>query len=261
MFIIEEDEITNDEYFVKIPNRYIQCNVKKRYNISRMFYGIYFLIGKHKSFENDSWITIKKVFDFYRYKCSPKKRNVFYEVIQVLQFMGNNKMIELLTDLKDITYTTCIEIKILNGAFITDKNFTRIYTNQFLAIGGMDYSGKENILLVYLYVKSYIISRKIDIPNPFDYPEAFYKSTDKIAKDLGMSKSTVNKCLQTLTSGEHPLLIKKEMGFSHSEKDKSVKKLPNIYVLNKSGYETEIAWAKEKLLNITRGNFILANTE
>ena len=69
--------LNESKFTVNIPIEYIQCNVKKRYNISRMFYGIYFLIGKHKSFENDSWITIKKVFDFYGYKCSPKKKECF----------------------------------------------------------------------------------------------------------------------------------------------------------------------------------------
>ena len=198
----------------------------------------------------------------YGYSISTRKTSVFSDAIAVLRVMVENEMIEIASDLSKVKADTGIEIKTNNLVFDTSKNFTIVTIEQFKTILSLNTKvNKENILLVYLYVKSYIISRKPDIPNPFDYPEAFYKSTDKIVKDLGMSKSTVNKCLQILTSGEHPLLIKKEMGFSHSEKDKSAKKLPNIYVLNKSGYETEIAWAKEKLLNITRGNFILANTE
>ena len=176
---------------------------------------------------------------------------MFSDAIAVLRVMVENEMIEIASDLSKVKADTGIEIKTNNLVFDTSKNFTIVTIEQFKTILSLNTKvNKENILLVYLYVKSYIISRKPDIPNPFDYPEAFYKSTDKIVKDLGMSKSTVNKCLQILTSGEHPLLIKKEMGFSHSEKDKSAKKLPNIYVLNKSGYETEIAWAKEKLLTL-----------
>ena len=187
----------------------------------------------------------------YGYSISTRKTSVFSDAIAVLRVMVENEMIEIASDLSKVKADTGIEIKTNNLVFDTSKNFTIVTIEQFKTILSLNTKvNKENILLVYLYVKSYIISRKPDIPNPFDYPEAFYKSTDKIVKDLGMSKSTVNKCLQILTSGEHPLLIKKEMGFSHSEKDKSAKKLPNIYVLNKSGYETEIAWAKEKLLTL-----------
>ena len=187
----------------------------------------------------------------YGYSISTRKTSVFSDVIAVLRVMVENEMIEIASDLSKVKADTGIEIKTNNLVFDTSKNFTIVTIEQFKTILSLNTKvNKENILLVYLYVKSYIISRKPDIPNPFDCPEAFYKSTDKIVKDLGMSKSTVNKCLQILASGEHPLLIKKEMGFSHSEKDKPAKKLPNIYVLNKSGYETEIAWAKEKLLTL-----------
>lgn len=230
--------------------------------MSRKFYGTYTLVGFYRACGNHSWITIDKILCSYGYSTSTRKTSVFSDIITVLRVMVENEMIEITSDLSKVKADTGIEIKTNNSVFDTSKNFTVVTMNQFKTITSLSTKvNKENVLLVYLYVKSYIISRKTDISNPFDYPEAFYKSTDKIVKDLGMSKSTVNKCLQILTSGEYPLLIKKEMGFSHSEKDKSAKKLPNIYVLNKSGYETEIAWAKEKLLNITRGNFILANTE
>lgn len=230
--------------------------------MGRKFYGTYILVGFYRACGNHSWITIDKVLCSYGYSTSTRKTSVFSDIITVLRVMVENEMIEITSDLSKVKADTGIEIKTNNSVFDTSKNFTVVTMNQFKTITSLNTkANKENVLLVYLYVKSYIISRKTDTPNSFDYPEAFYKSTDKIVKDLGMSKSTVNKCLQILTSGEHPLLIKKEMGFSHSEKDKSAKKLPNIYVLNKSGYETEIAWAKEKLLNITRGNFILANSE
>lgn len=216
--------------------------------MSRKFYGVYILIGLYKTCGNHSWITIDKILRSYGYSTSDRKTSVFSDVITVLRVMVENEMIEITSNLSKVRTDTGIEIKTNNSVFDTSKNFTVVTIEQFKAILSLsNKANKENILLIYLYVKSYIISRKTDIPNPFDYPEAFYKSTDKIVKDLGMSKSTVNKCLQILTSGEHPLLIKKEMGFFHSEKDKSTKKLPNIYVLNKSGYETEITWAKEKL--------------
>ena len=68
-----------------------------------------------------------------------------------------------------------------------------------------------------------------------------------MAKDLSMSKDTLNQCLSYLTSNvddKQPLLIKKEVGSIQPENT------PNIYVLNKEGYEQEIEWAIYKMLQI-----------
>lgn len=68
-----------------------------------------------------------------------------------------------------------------------------------------------------------------------------------------MSKDTINQCIQYLTSSigdKKPLLIKKEVGSVQSNPKKPPQNVPNIYVLNKEGYEQEIEWAIAKMLEI-----------
>lgn len=47
-----------------------------------------------------------------------------------------------------------------------------------------------------------------------------------------------------------PLLIKKEVGSVQPNPKKPPQNVPNIYVLNKEGYEQEIEWAIAKMLEI-----------
>ncbi len=54
------------EYFTRFPNQYIQCNIKKQFGISRKFYITYILIDKYRSYEDYSWVTIRKNFKFLR---------------------------------------------------------------------------------------------------------------------------------------------------------------------------------------------------
>ena len=46
------------------------------------------------------------------------------------------------------------------------------------------------------------------------------------------------------------LLVKKEVGSIQKDTDKQPQNVPNIYVLNKEGYQQEIKWAMNKMLEI-----------
>ena len=118
---------------------------------------------------------------------------------------------------------------------------------------------KENILMAFLYINSYIFIRQRDnngnelIQNPKEKPEAFWRSIESMSKELSMSKDTINQCIQYLTSSigdQKPLLIKKEVGSIQPDPKKPPQNIPNIYVLNKEGYEQEIEWAIAKMLEI-----------
>ena len=70
---------------------------------------------------------------------------------------------------------------------------------------------------------------------------------ESMAKELAISKDTLNQCIQCLTSSsenQKPLLIKRE------DPKKPPQNVPNIYVLNKEGYEQEIEWAILKMLEV-----------
>ena len=242
------------EYFTRFPNDYIQGNIKTKFGISRKFYITYILIDKYRSYENYSWITIRKVLDFYGYKTHRNKPKAFQEILDVLEYMINNNMIEVQQDLDSIGYDTGIEIKIIPDNFDPCKDFSKLTSSQYDFIMMNESSiNRENILVAFLYINSYIFIRQKDkngnelLSEPQKKPEAFFRSIDT------MSKDTINQCIYYLTSSigdKEPLLIKKEVGSVQPDPKKPPQNVPNIYVLNKEGYEQEIEWAIAKMLEI-----------
>lgn len=83
------------EYFTKFPNDYIQGDIRSKYGVSRKFYITYILIDRYRCYEDYSWITIRKVMEFYGYKTTKHKPKVFHEILDVLEYMINNHMIEI----------------------------------------------------------------------------------------------------------------------------------------------------------------------
>ena len=174
--------------------------------------------------------------------------------------MINNKMIEVQQDLDTLGYDTGIEIKIIPENFDAADKFSKITSSQLDFIMMNESSiNKENILMAFLYINSYIFIRpknKDDedvMYNPESKPEAFWRSIESMSKELSMSKDTINQCIQCLTSSignKEPLLIKKEVGSIKPDPKKPPQNVPNIYVLNKEGYEQEIEWAIAKMLEI-----------
>ncbi len=170
--------------------------------------------------------------------------------------MIDNKMIEVLQDLNSISYDTGIEIKIIPNNFDCTEKFTKLTSSQFNFISMADSSlNKEAILMTFLYINSYIGKRSKDgTKNAIDYPEAFFKSINNMSKELSMSKSTIEQCLKYLThsTGTYDaLLIKREVESIQFKKTKSAQNLPNIYVLNKEGYQQEIELALKRLASYT----------
>ena len=240
-----------------MPNDYIQGNIKTKYGISRKFYITYILIDKYRSYEDYSWITIRKILDFYGYKTTKNKPKAVYEILDVLEFMINNKMIEVKQDLDSLSYDTGIEIKIISENFDNAKHFAKFTYSQLDTIMMADSSlNKENILVAFLYILSYIGCRKRkDDGSEYDSaknnPEAFFKSIKHMSEDLAMSKDTINQCMEFLTKAtdtHDALLIKREVGSVQPDKSKPPQNVPNIYVLNKEGYEQEIKWALDAII-------------
>lgn len=249
---------TTKEYFTRFPNEYIRCNIKKDYGVSRKFYITYILIDKYRSYENYSWITIRKILNFYGYKTNKNKPKAVYEILDVLEYMINNKMIKVSQDLDSLSYDTGIEIEIIPENFDCAEKFTMITSSQLNTIMMADSSlNKENILLAFLYINSYIGCRSkkddgTEYENAKENPEAFFKSLESMAKEISMSKDTINQTLDYLVSNEeHPaLLVRKNVGSIPATKSQPPKNVPNIYVLNKNGYQREIKWALDKMLEV-----------
>lgn len=250
---------TKKEYFTRFPNQYIQGNIKNKFGVNRKFYITYILIDKYRSYEDYSWITIHKVLDFYGYKTHRNKPKAFKEILDVLEYMINNQMIRVKQDINSLSYDTGIEIKIIPKNFDSTEKFGKLTSSQFDTIMMAESSlNRENILIVFLYINSYIGCRLrqndgSEYDNAKENPEAFYKSIKAMAEELSMSKDTINQCIEYLTKSSDTvpaLLIKKEVGSVQPDKFKPPKNVPNIYVLNKEGYKQEIEWALNKMLEL-----------
>lgn len=255
-------ENKHKEYFTRVPNSFIQVDIKKKYHLHRIFYLIYILIDKHRSYEDQSYIVISEIFNLCKYKQTKHKPKIFFEIIKCLLFLHESNMINITSDfdIHSIGYNECIQMDIIPENFDATDKFAKITSSQLDFIMMSESSiNKENILMAFLYINSYIFIRPKNknneeiINDPKSNPEAFFRSMESMAKELAISKDTLNQCIQCLTSSsenQKPLLIKREVGSIQPDPKKPPQNVPNIYVLNKEGYEQEIEWAILKMLEI-----------
>lgn len=255
-------ENKHKEYFTRIPNSFIQVDIKKKYHLHRIFYLVYILIDKHRSYEDQSYIVISEIFNLCKYKQTKHKPKIFFEIIKCLLFLHESNMINITSDfdIHSVGYNECIQMDIIPENFDATDRFGKITSSQLDFIMMNESSiNKENILMAFLYINSYIFIRPKNkdngetMYNPESKPEAFWRSMETMAKELAMSKDTLNQCIQCLTSSfgdKKPLLIKREVGSIQPNPKKPPQNVPNIYVLNKEGYEQEIKWAISKMLEI-----------
>lgn len=255
-------ENKHKEYFARVPNSFIQVDIKKKYHLHRIFYLIYILIDKHRSYEDQSYIVISEIFNLCKYKQTKHKPKIFFEIIKCLLFLHESNMINITSDfdIYNVGYNECIQMDIIPENFDATDKFSKITSSQLDFIMMSESSiNKENILMAFLYINSYIFIRPKNknneeiISNPKSKPEAFFRSMESMSKELAISKDTLNQCIQCLTSStedKQPLLIKREVGSIQPNPKKPPQNVPNIYVLNKEGYEQEIEWAISKMLEI-----------
>lgn len=255
-------ENKHKEYFTRVPNSFIQVDIKKKYHLHRIFYLIYILIDKHRSYEDQSYIVISEIFNLCKYKQTKHKPKIFFEIIKCLLFLHESNMINITSDfdIHSVGYNECIQMDIIPENFDATDKFSKITSSQLDFIMMSESSiNKENILMAFLYINSYIVIRPKNknneetISNPKPKPEAFFRSMESMAKELAISKDTLNQCIQCLTSSsenQKPLLIKREVGSIQPDPKKPPQNVPNIYVLNKEGYEQEIEWAILKMLEV-----------
>lgn len=255
------------QYFVRIPNKYIRNDIQSKFGLSRKFYMIYILIDRYRSVEGFSWITIRKIMNLYGYKTIRKNTKVFVEILDVLKYMIDNQMIQVKGNLDSIGCDDVIEIKIIPSNFDCIEKFTKLNANQIDTILESDCgSNKENILLVFLYIASYIGCRKKnDAENKDDHniknnPNAFWRTIQRMSQDLAMSKKTIADCLKFLTEKHElhdALLIKHEVGYIPQPGNKPPKNAPNIYVLNQKGYQREIQLAINKMKELYNVDYFI----
>ena len=249
----------NVNYFTRIPNDFIRKNLSKEYGLNRIFLIVYIAIDRNRTYEDVSHISIGDILRSCGYKTTKTKPKLFYEIIKCLLFLKENNFIEVDFDIYTLSYNDLIRVKIISQNFDVTTNFTKIYGKDIDVILNSNTTlNRESIIVTFLYINSYIGCRSrqedgSEYENAKDNPEAFWRSIESMAKELSMSKDTINQCIDYLiTSSEthEALLIKREVGSVQPDKSKPPKNVPNIYVLNKEGYKQEIKWALNKMLEI-----------
>lgn len=219
------------------------------------------MIDRHRSYEDTSYIVISELLNLCGYKQTRHKPKIFFEIIKCLLFLCESNMIEITSDfdIYNVDYSDCIQMNIICSNFDHPNKFSKLTSSQFDVIMMADSSlNRENILMAFLYINSYIgcRSKKEDgseYDNAKDNPEAFYRSIKKMSEELAMSKDTINQCvnyLTTSTENNPALLVKREVGSIQPDKTKPPQNVPNIYVLNKEGFQQEIEWALNKMLQL-----------
>ena len=246
-------------YFIKVPDIFIQTNLPGEFGVNRIFLFVYCEIDRNRSYEDISFIRIRDIFEKCGYKINQRnKPKIFYEILKCLIFLRENNYIECDFDIGTISYNDCIRIRIVADTFDTPDSYTKLYGDALDTIIKMDTdTTRESILSVFLYISSYIFIRPKNqnneevMHNPEFKPESFWRSIESMTRELSMSKDTISRCLYCLTSpvgDKEPLLIKREVGSIQSTSKRQPQNVPNIYVLNKDGYEREIEWTISKIL-------------
>ena len=160
-------ENTNKEYFTRVPNSLVQIDIKKKYNLHRIFYLVYILIDRHRSYEDSSYIVISEIFDLCGYKQTRHKPKIFYEIIKCLLFLNESNLINITSDfdIYNTGYTDCIQMDIICQNFDATENFSKITSSQldFIMMGESSIN-KENISThTYISVQRKTTMRKLCI--------------------------------------------------------------------------------------------------
>lgn len=258
--------IDYEDWFYNVPNTFIRNEININNNSGvrlssmpkrlSMIYST--LLFETNCIGNGKNLTLS---DIYRL-CSlvpTKKDNVYDDIIKIFKFLSidNNYFTFINTDWSKITFNTKIRWMINKEKYESiDENYTQLKYCEYDKICSMDLSKSrkiknDDVLNVFLNIKSYIFPRryKEEIES---YPEYCFRSVENIIQDLNIGRDKVEKCIELLTEKDG-LLVKYNVNANSDFKNNGtyIGKIPNIYVLNKQGYEQEIKYAvkqvKEKL--------------
>ena len=119
MRIIKNKKQNGTEYFTKIPNLYTRKNIPDDFNISRKLFIVYVLIDKHRSYEDMSWLSIKKILNCCGYYPNRirKDKKWYIEIISILNYLQQENIIKIHSDLNEISYDSVIELEIIPENF------------------------------------------------------------------------------------------------------------------------------------------------
>lgn len=135
----------------------------------------------------------------------------------------------------------------LSDIILDYDKFTKVEFNDYDKIVLSKYQHKDKMLLVYLYIKSHIFERRKDsngneTESIEDVQEGYALSYEQIAKDTGISKSTVIKIIKLLEDLE---MLHCYTTGGYKDDGGKIRNAPNVYVLYNK--QNEIPYIIERL--------------
>lgn len=209
-------------------------------------------LDRKRSLEGDVGLSLYDLVTYCGYKIDRTNTGAVTAFKKIIQFLVDNQMIVFDKNIKELKGNNFVGITLLDN-FDKVDNYTIITANEIdTLLDSKSKIEKSNLFAVYLYMKSFMFPRNLtDEGNEFsdakDKPTAFWGYLDIMQRDLGVSRETLNRCLNEYIKLK--LLIKKETGsYITIDNGKQIEKnAPNIYVLNNENAEQEIKWTVNKL--------------
>ena len=96
------------EYFVKIPNNFIKCDIEKDFDVTPSFYVVYYLLNNNRSIRNQSFISIKEIMDIYSAKCTSRKPKIFNDIVKSINKLEELGLIRSLNTPSVLRYESCL---------------------------------------------------------------------------------------------------------------------------------------------------------
>ena len=219
-------------YFYRVPNKWIR---EKPPDLKRVC--VYYLLNKFRGISDNGMITLKYIIENCGYKCRTGSDGVNGVYKNILQTAISQHDIIPDYDIPVNAYspTEGISYTVNSDSFDVVDNFTKLTDTEFDSIIRNNSSrDKENILGVYLYIKSFY--------HPYtsvNRPIGFHNSLSSISKALDISERVLIKALSWLV--EQKLLIKYYVGSIETDNVKKPRKnVPNIYIPNLEQSQDEI---------------------
>lgn len=220
-------------YFYRVPNKWIR---EKPPDMKRIC--TYYLINLVRGISDYGMTSIKYIIDSCGYKTRHGKDGINRIYMKIISEAVQQQDIILDDGYKISNYTnvdTAIPYIVNSINFDEVDNFTKLTEQEFDTIIKNNPSrNRENILGVYLYIKSYY--------HPYtsvNRPIGFYQNLDTIRKSLNISERVLIKLLNWLV--DQKLLIKHYTGSILTDNpNKPRKNVPNIYIPNLGQSQEEI---------------------
>jgi len=232
------------DYFVKIPLKYVNCDLEEAFAVPPCIYSTYFVIADRRDKYGQTAFCMRDLLNLYSVECTPRKPKLFKDIVSSLQFLEVEGLITIEQELSKLKYDTLIRVQI-EPDFDVYLNFVKFSKSELENILSIDTTINKDILIhSFLYIKSHIFKRHYSSETISSTPEAFFKSIRSSSAEIGMSKNTFHSCIKTLCAGNNALLVS---GSRVSNNEESSFFASRAIVLNQPGWERELLAANALL--------------